>query len=67
MKKSVISPTRSIKLKKFNKENKDNIHIIFTEYKENIIMQIRTTLASGHGPDIFEYGFSLPYEKWTGS
>ncbi|RXI47320.1 hypothetical protein DP145_03705 [Clostridium tetani] len=58
MKKSVISPTRSYQIEKFNKENKDNIHIIFTEYKEDYYNAIRTTLASGHGPDLFEYGFS---------
>ncbi|MBV1817718.1 extracellular solute-binding protein [Bacteroidales bacterium MSK.15.36] len=58
MKKSVISPTRSYQIEKFNKENKDNIHIIFTEYKEDYYNAIRTTLASGNGPDIFEYGFS---------
>ncbi|NME94500.1 extracellular solute-binding protein [Clostridium cochlearium] len=58
MKKSVISPTRSYQIEKFNKQNKDNIHIIFTEYKEDYYNAIRTTLASGNGPDIFEYGFS---------
>lgn len=58
MKKNIISPTRSYQIEKFNKENKDNIHIIFTEYKEDYYNAIRTTLASGHGPDIFEYGFT---------
>lgn len=58
MKKSIISPTRSYQIDKFNRENKDNIHIIFTEYKEDYYNAIRTTLASGHGPDMFEYGYS---------
>ncbi|MBU5485493.1 extracellular solute-binding protein [Clostridium sp. MSJ-11] len=58
MKKSIISPTRSYQIEKFNNENKDNIHIIFSEYKEDYYNALRTTLASGYGPDIFEYGYT---------
>ncbi|GAA0718393.1 hypothetical protein GCM10008905_05200 [Clostridium malenominatum] len=57
-KKSVISPTRSYQIDKFNIENKDNIHIIFEEYKEDYYNALRTTLAAGHGADLFEYGYS---------
>lgn len=58
MKKSIISPTRSYQIEKFNNTNKDNIHIVFSEYKEDYYNALRTTLASGQGPDIFEYGFN---------
>lgn len=57
-KKSVISPTRTYQIDKFNSENKDNIHIIFEEYKEDYYNALRTTLAAGHGPDLFEYGYN---------
>ncbi|MBA5850903.1 extracellular solute-binding protein [Clostridium sp. cel8] len=59
MKKSIISPIRSYQIEKFNEENKDNIYIIFTEYKEDYYNALRTTLATKkYAPDIFEYGYT---------
>lgn len=59
MKDSVLSPTRGYQIEKFNKENKDNIYIMFSEYKEDYYNAIRTTFASEKGaPDIFEYGYT---------
>lgn len=59
MRQSVISPTRAYQIQKFNKQNKDNIYIIFTEYKEDYENALRTVLASGNNsPDIFEYGYT---------
>lgn len=59
LKKSNISPARKYQIEKFNKNNKDNIYIILTEYKEDYYNAIRTTLASGEdAPDIFQYGFT---------
>lgn len=59
MKKSVISPTRSYQIQKFNKENKNNVYIILEEYKEDYYNALKTTLATKkYAPDIFEYGFT---------
>lgn len=56
--KSTISPTRGYQIERYNKTNKDNIHVIFTEYKEDYYNLIRISLATDKGPDIFEYGFT---------
>lgn len=60
IKQSIISPTRSYQIIKFNKENKDNIYVMLTEYKEEDYENaLRTVLASGNdAPDIFEYGYT---------
>lgn len=58
LKKSDVSPARKFQIEKFNKNNKDNIYIILTQYKQDYDNAIRTTLASGlNAPDIFQYGF----------
>lgn len=49
--------TRKFQIAKYNKENKDNINIVYTTYGEDYSNILKTNLANTNTIDIMQYGY----------